>query len=59
MKDERTPPAAERIKAMNPTPKNGDVSISDPPNGELVMSPIHAEMSAVRLLDAADKAQGD
>lgn len=57
MSDETPKPPPERIKAMKPAAKKGLVTIVDPPNAELVMSPDHAEISAMRLLDAADKAR--
>jgi len=57
MSDEQPRPHAERIKAMEPTAKHGRVIVVDPPNAALEMSPDHAEISAMRLLDAADRAR--
>ena len=49
--------ANPRQGALNPSGADGVVVVQNPPNAALHMSPDEADISGVRLLDAADRAR--
>lgn len=42
---------------LKPAAEIGEVRVADPPHETLVMTPQEADVSAIRLMDAADKAR--
>lgn len=42
---------------LKPAAQIGEVRVADPPNEALLMTPEEADVSAIRLMDAADKAR--
>lgn len=42
---------------LTPTAGDGEVVVKDPPEAAMRLTPDAADMSAIRLLDAADKAR--
>lgn len=48
---------AARKGPLNPEPQAGQIVVKDPPNEPLLLTPDEADISGLRLLDAADKAR--
>jgi hypothetical protein len=46
-----------RLGALNPGAGDGVVVVQNPPNDPMHMSPDEADISGIRLLDAADRAR--
>lgn len=44
-------------KPLTPTAKHGTVIVKDPPEASMSLSPDAAEISGLRLVDAADRAR--
>lgn len=42
---------------LTPTPGDGEVVVKDPPEAAMRLTPDAADISAIRMLDAADKAR--
>ena len=55
-KDKRNP-EDPRQGALNPAAGDGVVVVKDPPNGPMHMTPDEADISGIRMLDAADQAR--
>ena len=51
------PPTNDPTKPLTPTVTEGRVTVKDPPEAPLDFTADAAEISALRLLDAADKAR--
>ena len=54
---EKTPPPKVIDAALEVSPGDRDVTIGVPNDGQVVLTPDAAEVSGIRLLDAADKAR--
>jgi len=50
-------PAPDPTKPMSPQAVDGAVVVKDPPNAEMQMTPDEADISGIRMLDAADEAR--
>ena len=50
-------PDDPRQGALNPTAGDGVVVVKDPPRAEMLMTPDEADISGIRMLDAADEAR--
>ena len=57
MTDEPAKPVV--TKPLEPHVKDGFIQAVDPPEAPLTMTPDAAEISGIRLLDAAAKARGE
>jgi hypothetical protein len=44
---------------LDPKAENGEVVSVNPPDAALRMTPDHADIAAIRLIDAAAKARGE
>lgn len=54
----KTPkPEDPRQGALHPRAGDGVVVVKDPPNAEMQMTPDEADISGIRMLDAADEAR--
>lgn len=57
MSDTKPPPASPPNKPMTPEAVDGAVVIVDPPEQAMTLTADAAEISGIRLLDAADRAR--
>ena len=57
MAEDKEPPII--TKPLEPQVKDGAIESVDPPDAPLKMTPDAAEISGIRLLDAAAKARGE
>ncbi|MBW8303034.1 MAG: hypothetical protein K0M78_03650 [Brevundimonas sp.] len=57
MPDEKPKPEDPRQGALHPRAGDGVVVVKDPPNAEMQMTPDEADISGIRMLDAADEAR--
>lgn len=57
MSDEQADPDEGRLGPLNPAAGDGVVVVQDPPNDPMRMTPDEADISGIRMLDAADRAR--
>jgi hypothetical protein len=57
MPADRPEPKNPRQGPLNPAPGDGVVVVRDPPHAPMHMTPDEADISGIRLLDAADRAR--
>jgi hypothetical protein len=57
MSDERPESDSARLGPLNPTSGDGVVVVQDPPNDPMKMTPDEADISGIRMIDAADRAR--
>lgn len=57
MPDKKPESDDPRQGALNPAAGDGVVVVKDPPNGPMHMTPDEADISGIRMLDAADQAR--
>jgi len=57
MSETKPAPQGTRKGPLKPSARDRVVVIADPPNDTLRMSPEEADISAVRLMDAADRSR--
>lgn len=57
MSDNKPSADDPRQGALHPTAGDGVVVVKDPPNAEMQMTPDEADISGIRMLDAADEAR--
>lgn len=57
MPDRKPNPDDPRQGALHPKAGDGVVVVKDPPNTEMQMTPDEADISGIRMLDAADEAR--
>jgi len=57
MPEEKLHPDDPRQGALHPTAGDGVVVVRDPPNAPMHMTPDEADISGIRMLDAADQAR--
>ncbi len=57
MPDDKTSADDPRQGPLHPAAGDGVVVVKDPPNAEMHMTPDEADISGIRMLDAADLAR--
>lgn len=57
MSDKKPSADDPRQGALHPKAGDGIVVVKDPPNAEMQMTPDEADISGIRMLDAADEAR--
>jgi hypothetical protein len=57
MSDEEPKSDDGRLGPLNPALGDGVVVVQDPPNDPMRMTPDEADISGIRMLDAADRAR--
>ena len=55
----KSPPDKLITDPLTPKPVKGDVVVKDPPEAAMTLTPHAAEVSGLRMLDAADNARND
>lgn len=55
--DQPSSKGAARKGPLKPAAKPGEVLVENPPNDSLLMTPDEADVSAIRLMESADKAR--
>ncbi|MBU1384592.1 MAG: hypothetical protein KKG14_10050 [Alphaproteobacteria bacterium] len=57
MSDKKRSADDPRQGPLHPAAGDGVVVVKDPPRGEMLMTPDEADISGIRMLDAADEAR--
>ena len=57
MSDERAEPHPARQGPLNPAADDGVVVVQNPPSDPMHMTPDEADISGIRMLDAAERAR--